>query len=56
MDTREKIDEALKDLSVRHEDMLDAYFAFANQQLEQAVRTVTDINQMLKEIKRELSV
>ena len=54
MDTREKIDEALKDLSVADEEMLDAFFAFANEHLERAVQTVNDINQMLKEIKQEL--
>ncbi len=55
MDTRQKIDEALKDLSVTDEEMLDAFFAFANAQLEHAVETVRDINIMLKEIKQELS-
>jgi hypothetical protein len=54
MDTRAKIDEALKDLSVADEEMLDAFFAFANEHLERAVQTVNDINQMLKEIKQEL--
>jgi len=55
MDTREKIDEALKDLSVADEEMLDVFFAFANEHLERAVQTVNDINQMLKEIKQELN-
>jgi hypothetical protein len=34
--------------------MLDAFFAFANGQLEQAVQTVNEINQMLKGMKQEL--
>ena len=54
MDVREKLDEALKDLSIADEDMLDAFFAFANEHLEQAVRTVGEMNQMLEEIKQEL--
>ncbi len=54
MDIREKLDEALKDLSVADEGMLDAFFAFANQHLEQAVQTVNEMNQMLKEMKQEL--
>jgi hypothetical protein len=55
MDIREKLDEALKDLSLADEEMLDAFFAFANEHLEQAVQTVNEINQMLKEIKQELA-
>lgn len=54
MDIREKLDEALKDLSIADEEMLDAFFAFANEHLEQAVQTVNEINKMLKEIKQEL--
>jgi hypothetical protein len=54
MDIREKLDDALKDLSVADEEMLDAFFAFANEHLEQAVQTVNEINQMLREIKQEL--
>ena len=54
MDSREKLDEALKDLSVADEEMLDAFFTFANEHLEQAVQTVNEINQMLREMKQEL--
>ena len=54
MDTREKLDEVLKDLSLADEATLDTFFAFANSHLERAVQTVQEINQTLKEIKREL--
>ena len=54
MDSQDKRDEALRDLSPADEDMLDAFFAFANEHLERAIQTVTDINQLLKEIKQEL--
>lgn len=54
MDSQDKLDEALRDLSPADEDMLDAFFAFANEHLERAIQTVTDINQLLKEIKQEL--
>ena len=53
MGSQDKLDEALRDLSPADEDMLDAFFAFANEHLERAVQTVTDINQPLKEIKQE---
>jgi hypothetical protein len=56
MDIREKLNDALKDLSVADEEMLDAFFAFANEHLEQAGQTVNEINQMLREIKQELRV
>ncbi len=54
MDTREKLDEVLKDLSLADEATLDTFFAFANSHLERAVQAVQEINQTLKEIKREL--
>lgn len=54
MDIREKIDEALKDLSPNDEEMLETFFAFANEHLEHAVQTVQDINLMLQELKQEL--
>ena len=54
MDIREKLDEALKDLSTNDEEMLETFFAFANEHLEHAVQTVQDINQMLQELKQEL--
>ena len=53
MDSQDKLDEALRDLSPADEDMLDAFFAFANEHVERAIQTVTDINQLLKEIKQE---
>ena len=55
MDIREKLDEALTDLSVADEEMLDAFCAFANEHLQRAVQTVNDMNQMLKEIKQGLN-
>jgi hypothetical protein len=55
MDIRERLDEALKGLSSADEEMLEAFFAFANEHLEQAVHTVNEMNQMLKEIKQELN-
>jgi len=54
MDIRERLDEVLKDLSVADREMLNAFFAFANEHLERAVQTVNAMNQMLKEIKQEL--
>ena len=54
MDPQDKLDEALRDVSPADEDVLTAFFAFANEHLERAVQTVTDINQLLKEIKQEL--
>lgn len=54
MDIREKLDEALKDLSANDEEMLETFFAFANEHMEHAVQTVQDINQMLQELKQEL--
>ena len=53
MDSQDKLDEALRDLSPADEDMLDAFSAFANEHVERAIQTVTDINQLLKEIKQE---
>ena len=54
MDSQDKLAEALRDLSPVDEDMPDAFFAFANEHLKRAIQTVTDINQLLKEIKQEL--
>lgn len=51
MDSQDKLDEALRDLSPADEDMFDA---FANKHLERAIQTVMDISQLLKEIKQEL--
>lgn len=54
MDVREKLDEALKDISLADEEMLDAFFAFANAHLEHAIAAVNETNPMLQEIKKEL--
>jgi hypothetical protein len=37
VDTREKIDQALKDWSVADEEMLDTFLAFTNEHLERTV-------------------
>ena len=51
MDSQDKLDEALRVLSPADEDRLDAFFAFANEHFERAIQTVSDINQLLEDIK-----
>jgi hypothetical protein len=53
MDIREKLEDALKDLSIADEGILDAFFSFANEHLERAVQTVDEMNQLLRDIKQE---
>ena len=55
MDVREKLDEALKDISITDEEMLDAFFAFANEHLAHAIEAVNETNQILQEIKKEIN-
>ena len=55
MDVRERIEAALKDLSPADEEMLDAFFAFANEHLTQAIRTVNEMNAILEETHRDLN-
>ena len=54
MDNRLKSHAALKDLSVADEEMLEAFFTFANAQLKRAVRTVNEMNKMLRAIRKDL--
>ena len=51
MDVREKLEDALKDLSLADEEMLDTFLSFTNEYLERAVQTVNEINQMLRDIR-----
>ena len=55
MDARERIDAALKDLAPAEEEMLDAFFTFANKHLTQAIHTVNEINAMLEDIHKDLT-
>jgi len=56
MDVREKLEDALKDLSIADEEMLEAFFSFANEHLERAVQTADEMNQMLRDVKQELKI
>ena len=55
MEVRDRIETALKDLPVAEQEMLDAFFAFANDHLAQAIRTVNEMNADLERIHEDLS-
>ena len=55
MDAHAKIEAALRDIEPEERRLLEAFFAFANQQLAQANKNVAAINRTLRSLKRKLA-